>query len=73
MTQQEIELQDALIQLEMSKVDVRYNEANVELLKLMQHKHTHKEFEEALEKRKQIHQEWCELANKLSYNKNNPL
>jgi hypothetical protein len=70
---QEIELQDAYLQLEMSKIDVRYQEANIELLELMQHEHTRAEFEDGLNKRKQIHQEWRELANKLSYNKNNPL
>lgn len=73
MRQQEIELQDAYLQLEMAKVDVRYNEANIELLELIQSKHTHEEFEVALNKRSSIHEEWRELANKLSYHKNNPL
>lgn len=73
MTRQEIELRDAYISLEMAKINVRYEKANIELLKLMQHEHTSSEFEEALNKRQQIHEEWCELANKLSYNKNNPL
>lgn len=73
MTQQEIELQDAYLHLEMAKVDVRYNEANVELLELMAHGHTCDEFEMALNKRSEIHKEWLELANKLSYNKNNSL
>jgi hypothetical protein len=70
---QEFEMQDAYLQLEMSKIDVRYHEANIELLKLIQHEHTRAEFEDILNKRTQIHQEWREVANKLSYHQNNPL
>jgi hypothetical protein len=72
-TQQEIEMQDALIQLEMAKTNVLYNEANVELLEVMAREHTSNEFEVALNKRQQMHEEWLKLANKLSYHKNNPL
>lgn len=73
MTRQEIELQDARIQLEMAKTHVLYNEANVELNELMLREHTFGEFENALNKRSEIHKEWLKLANKLSYHKNNPL
>lgn len=66
------EMNDAYLHLEMAKVDVRYNEANVELLKLMNSEYTQEEFEVALNKRSEIHKEWCKLAEKLSYyNKNN--
>lgn len=61
------EFNDAYLHLEMAKVDVKYNEANVELLKLMNTEHTQEEFETALNKRSEIHKEWVKLAEKLSY------
>lgn len=73
MTRQEIELQDALTQLEMAKIDVRYYKATVELIKLMQREHSDEEYNKLSNKRQSIHNEWREMANKLSYMKNDPL
>mgnify|MGYP003291196423 CR=1 FL=1 len=73
MKTQEIELQDAYLQLEMAKIDVRYHKATVELIKLMQREHSNEEYNKLSNKRQSIHNEWVEMANKLSYMKNNPL
>lgn len=73
MRTEEIELQDALTQLEMAKIDVRYYKVTVELIKLMQREHSHEEYNKLSKKRQSIHNEWIEMANKLSWMKNDQL